>query len=331
MIDMNEKLHHYGGTEILIYIVAMFLIGLCYTGGLLLAQNRYKVNVNDIEANYKEQQWFFVDNVFSIAYISAREKAVGTSAITETKIMQQYPNLSVLKQEIESNQIFGSKFATAVNDSMTKTDLFGLNNERTNSFLLLRDGYVFDGKCNTYGKTWHSFNEDTTTNHSSNYELLESMLGVDDNSILYSKTNGLPDERQTVILGSRDQLRSLLEKNGISGLENYQFYAYAYITLTGDIFGTPDVSSNQTKNHNHKMIVVQQFNLYDIINKNFTGYLSELEMAHQLARKQLDTSYTQELFMYLMLMTTNCIIFLILIFRAINKRLKDRIPNESSK
>ena len=50
------------------------------------------------------------------------------------------------------------------------------------------------------------------------------------------------------------------------GLKNYQIWIPVYITDTGDIFGQSDVVKG-VKQPTHKIIVVQEFNLYDQLKK----------------------------------------------------------------
>lgn len=61
---------------------------------------------------------------------------------------------------------------------------------------------------------------------------------------------------------SYEELRRVYMSEGIEGLKNYQFYAPAYITENGDIFGEEDIV-NGIRQPNNKIIVVQEFNLYD--------------------------------------------------------------------
>ena len=57
-------------------------------------------------------------------------------------------------------------------------------------------------------------------------------------------------------------LKKVYMKEGLKGLKNYQFFAPAYITETGDIFGNKDIVAGVPKS-THKLIVIQFFNLYD--------------------------------------------------------------------
>lgn len=71
------------------------------------------------------------------------------------------------------------------------------------------------------------------------------------------------DTDHTIISdASYEDLRRVYMNEGIEGLKNYQFYAPAYITENGDIFGEEDIV-NGIRQPNNKIIVVQEFNLYD--------------------------------------------------------------------
>ena len=54
-------------------------------------------------------------------------------------------------------------------------------------------------------------------------------------------------------------------KHGIGALKSYNIIVPSYLTDHGDIFGVPDIAPDGTRNVNHKITIIQEFNLYDSI------------------------------------------------------------------
>jgi hypothetical protein len=67
-----------------------------------------------------------------------------------------------------------------------------------------------------------------------------------------------------------DSLKPVFLEEGLYGLRGFNFIAISYITELGDIFGVDDVDILGRKQDNHKLIIIQEFNLVDLIYKE--GY-----------------------------------------------------------
>lgn len=73
-----------------------------------------------------------------------------------------------------------------------------------------------------------------------------------------------------------DFLKDEFMSGGMYALRDYDMLVPAYITDTGDIFGVPDVTHNGIRNNNNKLIIVQQFNLYDAVE-----HYNDMNLFHQ--------------------------------------------------
>ena len=62
-----------------------------------------------------------------------------------------------------------------------------------------------------------------------------------------------------------DELRSVFVSEGVDGLAGYEFLQAAYIEPKADMFGVPDIANNGLRLNNNKFIVVQGFNLKDVL------------------------------------------------------------------
>ena len=69
-------------------------------------------------------------------------------------------------------------------------------------------------------------------------------------------------------------LKRIYKEEGLEGLESYQFLVPAYITDDGDIFGQKDVVKGVIR-RNHKLVVIQEYNLYDQITAKFPELIND--------------------------------------------------------
>lgn len=60
-------------------------------------------------------------------------------------------------------------------------------------------------------------------------------------------------------------IKSEYLKYGVSVLKSYNIIVPSYLTDHGDIFGVPDITPDGTRNVNHKITIIQEFNLFDSI------------------------------------------------------------------
>ena len=97
-------------------------------------------------------------------------------------------------------------------------------------------------------------------------ESIHRLLTHSNSIIATENTNTLGKDHIKIDSMNYDSLKEVFVKEGIDGLKNYQFICPAYITETGDIFGQDDIVQGLRK-PNHKIIVVQEFNLYDQLEK----------------------------------------------------------------
>ena len=62
-----------------------------------------------------------------------------------------------------------------------------------------------------------------------------------------------------------DDIKTMYLENGMDVLKSYNIIVPSYLTDHGDIFGVPDINPDGTHNNNHKITIIQEFNLYDSI------------------------------------------------------------------
>ena len=102
------------------------------------------------------------------------------------------------------------------------------------------------------------------------YNALDSLFANNTNNLIFYEPRNPTDVEGHMLIDtpSKHALRDVFMKEGLDGLYGYTFLVPAYVTEDGDVFGTPDISADGTKNFNHKFIVVQRYNIYDIMQNN---------------------------------------------------------------
>jgi hypothetical protein len=102
------------------------------------------------------------------------------------------------------------------------------------------------------------------------YKAIDMLIDNNKSDIIFYEPNEPIRNIEHMVLNSPsiEGLKNVYTKEGIEGLSGYVMLVPSYITETGDIFGTPDVSNDGNVNKTYKIVVVQRFSLYDIIKKH---------------------------------------------------------------
>jgi hypothetical protein len=192
--------------------------------------------------------------------------------------------------------------------------MLNIANGNNGCFVMSRDGYIMDTRLVEYDKSWHSFKEETSFDAEALYLTLELINNHKEKCIIYTNSTDVDNGLPKLIHGSKDDIKAVFYEKGIDGLKDFTFYGKSYITDTGDIFGTEDINTNAIRVNNHKLIVVQKFNLYDIIQYHYgkdieINTLTFDNIEHELEKSMLVRSVT-----YFALLFLNIIAMLIIIF-----------------
>ena len=115
----------------------------------------------------------------------------------------------------------------------------------------------------------HSFNPELEKN------AIESLLTHSDDLIVTESINYMgscsTDKHKKISCANYEILKDIYKNEGLEGFKNYQIYVPVYITDSGDIFGKKDIVQGIRQN-THKLIVVQEFNLYDQVEAETSLY-----------------------------------------------------------
>lgn len=188
--------------------------------------------------------------------------------------------LSLPKDEffkIQSDMSNGNYNKTLHDIFMENTEnqsLNNINNHRNGIVVMYNDGYLEDFNYRrVQQENKGSFRGwDDAISSSYNPDLEKNAIDK-----LLNRTSGIIALESFDLVGNGDHIKikeltydtlfKVYEKEGLEGLRNYQILVPYYITDIGDIFGVQDTLQGM-KVHNNKIIIVQEFNLYDQIMAN---------------------------------------------------------------
>lgn len=252
---------------------------------------------------FKEEQfksiWLYVR---SLQVQSEREVSRISSNVEAELTSLPKEDLNSIERDLSED-----KYSELLHDILTsytsEQALNGVKNHKNGIVVMTADGIIEDsnyrraiadsdveGKVSDINK-FRSWKEDLDNSY--NKELNKSAFDK-----LMNRTSGIIAFEHYNLTGNEDHIKidkftyqNVLEvylKEGVEGLRNYQIFVPYYVTDMGDIFGEPDIIQG-IKNDNNKIIIAQEFNLYDQIVANQTDIFDQTTIS------DLDTHYKETL------------------------------------
>lgn len=232
--------------------------------------------INQIKIEKFEAIYTYILDLQNDAYNSAR--SVSRSMESYMRNLDQ----ETLKDELESGEI--SENLDDIFCSHTSGKIFNNVDNSRNGFIIANThGILYDSNYKRVNgkdsRTWKSEIKNSY-NPELEEEAINRLLEKSDDLIITESVNFLRDDYENHIKITTSTYDSLLEvylKEGIEGFRNYQVLCPAYITNNGDIFGQKDIVSG-IKMENNKIIVIQEFNIYDQISHNKPSLMNDDEI-----------------------------------------------------
>lgn len=276
-----NKLNVFPVCAIIIFTILFIYIGYIY--------NDYKTNYADIEmrTHYVQNlEWTFIKSILLEDYLAAKNQARSIADILTNNLKNQYSDLSILKDELDStDKNKNSQYFNVMQSTIRNIYLFNVNKDDNNNnvFICNRYGVLANTSrrarknIDKFPLLWEEIYREQT-NLKLTQEAVNMILQQKDGIIYWEFPND--DVNKIVVPASCDieNLHQLYNQYGIEAFKNIQFLAPAYITTTGDIFGVEDVDFYGNKVQNHKIVVVQTFNLYQQIMARYAGDITEISV-----------------------------------------------------
>ena len=280
--------------------IIIILIFIVVTASFKVLMNGYENQIATLDESNENIRKNHISTMVLYANELATKQAGDVAERLTIKIKDAYPDLSVLENELNSGNLDNTKLVRIIYDEIQHAELFDINNPNNHLVVYLEDGYVFDNRIYTYGKPYHTFGEDHDIDSKSAFDTFLTGVESDDNHIFYSKTCvDYPGGKRQIISINQDEFYDKI-LNDLHSLDNYEVYAVAYITTDGDIFGHSDVSSDLKRNKTHKIVVVQSFNVNDVLlAKSDSSYKEAIRYNESLSNELREHMLLHSLFFIL--------------------------------
>lgn len=222
----------------------------------------------------------------------AYEQAKAISTNVETEIKES--DMDVIKADLDKG-IFSEDLYDIIRQNIEGKSLNGINNFRNDVIVMTQSG-VYEDLSLKRASDANLRDWDYEISNSYNQPLeqiaIDKILSHSDELIIAEPTNLLPSSTEHMVLDEATiiTLKEVYMEEGLEGLRNYEVLVPVYITDTGDIFGQQDVIQG-VKQTNHKIIIVQEFNLYDQLSRNSKELYSDLVESEETG--DLDIRYSR--------------------------------------
>lgn len=264
--DKRKKVFFIKGICIVMLLVMSLIFLVTHTIESIKSTGNYTINT------MKEERF---DSIY--IYLLELQEEARLNADTISKDIETYihscGDLNDIKKEMENgdfNEIIHTIF------SSQNTHLNGIDNYRNGIIIAAANGIVEDSNYDrVQGKQSRDWESEIENSYNKTLEkyAINLLLNQSDSVIITESVNLLTEDdtnyktHRKIKSSDYETLLDVYKTEGIQGLKNYQVWVPAYITDTGDIFGQDDIV-NGIRVENHKLIVIQEFNLYDQIKLN---------------------------------------------------------------
>lgn len=280
----KEKLH---GSHAAVLMAILLLIGMFH----FMVYNHQKEMIDDelakIDREYDEIKWYDIEAAIKLTKEAARVRAVHSANDIIADIQNTYSDLTILQQEVDKVGLGSPELIKILHRNLAGRYMYDNKTYNNSMFVISKLGIVYNQNIETLDRVTRSFSEEANTHFNGKlmYTALDALIAHKDENLIYYE----PDDPQVqghimITSPTRNDMKDVFMREGLDGLKGYIILVPAYITDDGDVFGVPDISENGQRNHNHKMIVVQQFSIYDVMQKIYLS--SEMkDKAHYVSRE----------------------------------------------
>ena len=255
------------------FVILTMLILLCaYVGYFRSGYIQDMKEVEETNTNISELEWDYIETVLYEDYLAAGEQSHSVAEDIARKIKIAYPDLDVLRAEMNNPFLSPQpKYLVIMKETIRDMYLHNIQDDDNDMFVCDKNGILMDLSLSTasdsYPNNWDSFYE-RNVNPELAKEAVNMIFTQSSNMIFWVSYPFMDNDDDANLphvssVPSIKEVHRLYMENGIESLKYIQFLAPAYITATGDIFGVDDIDFRGIKTNNHKIVVVQTFNLYE--------------------------------------------------------------------
>lgn len=183
-------------------------------------------------------------------------------------------------EEDLNNGIINEEFQNVLKTYTYKRYFSNLKNDKNDIFIANHHKILADfSHDTTYQKSDRTWEEEIASfaNPESAARALKRLYIQDDSMIVWEREESSNENHTYYKNITVETMHKIYKDEGLEGLKNYQVLVPIYITTDGDIFGKPDISNGLQVNNN-KIIVVQEFNIYEQLQKDYPDIIDEQDV-----------------------------------------------------
>lgn len=254
---------------VIILILLFIVIGISRYVFFNIEKDIHNAQMKELEEVNVNVTWSLIYGTIREASLAAQSNSYYVSTKIVNDIHKEYPDLNELKYDLDHNMYTETKLPQIILRNIDNKYLFDIRNNNNDIFVITNNGIAVDMNMDGLDTVYRSFDDEAGRhfNYKLAYQAFERLIGHKDYNIIYyeiQKPENMEDH-EIIVSPSYDALFDVYSKEGINGLKGYDVLVPTYITDEGDIFGTPDIDEHGERVKNHKLIVVQRFNVYDVL------------------------------------------------------------------
>lgn len=267
----------------------------------------------------QDSRWRVIKTIIKDTNQIAKATSNDVADRIQYQTLKAYPDLSVLRKELQSDSPTsnGDAFNRILVSNTKHKFLLDMNGYDNSISVLSRKRVLVDLYQSKHMDLGHSLLVDKEI-YGANPELydeaIEALFSNATNKIIfYEPHESLNKEHIMIQSMTLSALQSVFMKEGLDGLRTYVFLSPTYITDDGDIFGTPD-HDKQGFTNNHKIIVVQKFNIVDVIEKLHPNLMTNIDKEEETNVRNIENEMRFKAVTYLAIACVNVFTLMCMIF-----------------
>ena len=300
----------------LIMLVSLFpLVGISvlmyetYTG-IEIMKEEYVKNLNNIE-------WMYITRVIDVNKTKAREISDSVKNKIVTDIPSKYPDVNDGRLKSDLADLNNDTPISSIMSNAIKDVYLNVNNNHNTCIVLTDNGFIADRRkpLSFHGKTWNEIKALSPNPELEELFIKNALRGPINDGIVFHQVLNTEDEKQIKNM-TMESLKNAYTKYGLNEMKKYNIVVFSYIYDDVDIFGKPHMNTHGILKESDKIVVAQEFNIYDAIASHsavFLNYIKEYRASHKVDLTSLKMNYVtygfilSSIFFSLMMLVTICL------------------------
>lgn len=272
--------------------IIILLVILALAGTIFMDYNETK----NLKETYKNQvaqidntEWIFVESIMVENYDKAKLFGGEMASNITRNVASTYADKNEKLIFDISNPSTDSEFSKIVAAEVSGKYLNGIKNDNNDPFVATKNGVVGDFSLNcSYVATQRSWDLEVPMhwNQTLANKAIKSIVSQNGTYAFWEFLEPKDPNHKMITDMELNEIKKIFLLEGYKGIRGYEFLQPIYITDNGDILGNKDVSNIGTSQTTYKVIVVQGFNVVDIIEAKYAKRIMQFESMKEDLRKE---------------------------------------------